>query len=154
MRKPKPEKQGYVLNEKQLGTVGKAGEDAACRLLTETGVSILARNVRYGRKEIDVVATYGEHILFIEVKTRTIPENPGKSRFGAPSNSIDADKKKNLIEAARYWLEEHPAPSMFPRMDVIEVILKPSSDDKKASDPEGFEVVSIKHFENAFGMNF
>lgn len=51
--------------------LGKAGEDFACRYLTDKGFSIVHRNWRSGHKEIDIVALDGEWLVFVEVKTRT-----------------------------------------------------------------------------------
>lgn len=170
-RVSKPEPPSAVLNQRQLGTVGRAGEDAAACYLLENGYTIVSRNVRYGRKELDIIAEDEAHIVFVEVKTRTVPDNIGMSRFGAPSASVDADKRHNLIETARCWLSDNPRPGLFPRMDVIEVLMKkrtgtdnqrpydsgsnpvsPKSESDNAAD--SFETVSVLHIKNAFGINY
>ena len=66
-----------------------AGEDAAAEFLLSEGLDIIARNVRYGHREIDIICCDDEHIVFVEVKSRTLPEHAGKGRFGPPSSAID-----------------------------------------------------------------
>ena len=50
--------------------IGDRGEDEAVVHLVEHGVEVLARNVRYGDGEIDVVGRLGTHLLFVEVRLR------------------------------------------------------------------------------------
>ena len=54
------------------------GERLAAEHLARAGYRIVARNVRSDGVEIDVIATRGEWVVFVEVKTRA-----GR-RFGAP----------------------------------------------------------------------
>ncbi|WP_417016185.1 YraN family protein [Alistipes sp.] len=49
---------------------GRAGEEAVAEYLRHEGYSILARNWRHGRDELDVVALRGEILHIVEVKTR------------------------------------------------------------------------------------
>ncbi|NIR12623.1 MAG: YraN family protein, partial [Desulfobacterales bacterium] len=51
--------------------VGKYGEDQAALFLVSCGMRILAKNVRSGRREVDLVALDGTILVFVEVKTRT-----------------------------------------------------------------------------------
>jgi len=51
--------------------VGKVGERAAARYLRSQGLEIVARNVREGRGEIDIVARQGSSLVFVEVKSWT-----------------------------------------------------------------------------------
>ncbi|MBI4601734.1 MAG: YraN family protein, partial [Planctomycetes bacterium] len=50
------------------GGLGRRGERAAARHLRRQGLRILARNVREGRGEIDLVALDGATLVFVEVK--------------------------------------------------------------------------------------
>ena len=50
---------------------GSAGEDAACAFLMQRGWTILGRNVRRGRGEIDVIARKRDTVAFVEVKRRS-----------------------------------------------------------------------------------
>lgn len=49
---------------------GLRGERAAAELLRERGYSILAQNWRQGHDELDLVASDGEVLHIVEVKTR------------------------------------------------------------------------------------
>ena len=51
--------------------IGREGEDVAASYLMQNGYRIVARNWRYGPKEIDIVARDGETMVFVEVKTRS-----------------------------------------------------------------------------------
>ena len=51
--------------------VGARGEEVAALLLASRGYRILARNVRVGRQEIDLVAERGRLLVAVEVKWRT-----------------------------------------------------------------------------------
>ena len=47
---------------------GKAGEDLAASFLEKQGFKIIARNYRFERGEIDLIAEEGDELVFIEVK--------------------------------------------------------------------------------------
>ncbi|MCR4682453.1 MAG: YraN family protein [Clostridiales bacterium] len=152
-----PETPEATLNPKQIGTVGRAGEDAAAEYVLSEGLDIIARNVRYGHREIDMICCDDEHIVFVEVKSRTRPEHTGSGRYGPPSSAMDQEKRQNLLSAARYWLTAHPHPGLYPRMDVIEVLLKKnpeSGKDTGENREDAFSILSVNHIKNAFGVNF
>jgi putative endonuclease len=54
----------------QASGKGALGEDVAALLLASRGYHILARNVRFGRREIDLVAERGSLLVAVEVKWR------------------------------------------------------------------------------------
>jgi putative endonuclease len=95
--------------------LGAAGEALAAEHLARRGYRILARNVRVGGVEVDLVATRGRLLVFAEVKTR-------RSRaFGLAEEAVDARKQARLVRAASAWLREHPAPGARVRFDVIAI---------------------------------
>ena len=49
---------------------GRRGEDAACAYLLRHGYSIVERNYRCRRGEIDIIAAKDGGAVFVEVKTR------------------------------------------------------------------------------------
>ena len=49
---------------------GRDGEQAAATFLESRGYRILATNVRQGRWEIDLIATNGQLLVFVEVRSR------------------------------------------------------------------------------------
>src|SRR4051794_32260717 len=68
--------------------LGAYGERLACRYLLAQGLSILDRNWRCVRGEIDVVAVDGRELVVCEVKTRTT------EAFGAPFESVTRSKQR------------------------------------------------------------
>ena len=62
--------------------LGDYGERLACRYLLGQGLTILDRNWRCVRGEIDVVAVDGRELVVCEVKTRT------SDAYGAPKASL------------------------------------------------------------------
>lgn len=118
---------------------GRAGEDAAARYLKEKGYRIVARNVRIGHLETDIIAENKTHILFVEVKSRTATE--ALSRYGRPASAVNRQKAENLLSCAQAYLLSHPTEKQ-PRIDVIEVYFEKSGSDRTV--PGG-----IVHMENA-----
>ncbi|MEO7923226.1 MAG: YraN family protein [Chitinophagaceae bacterium] len=82
--------------------LGKEGEELAVRWLEEKGYTILQRNWRYGKVEIDIIATKDKFLHFIEVKTRNF------SRFGHPEDSVTKKKFKFLQRASDEYLFRNP----------------------------------------------
>lgn len=98
---------------------GMAGEELVCRWLQRRGYSILERNFRARRGEIDIVAQQGSTIVFVEVKTRTGAVN------GQGMLAVGPVKRRRLVKAAQAWLVSHPfAAGMVCRFDVVEVELR------------------------------
>lgn len=79
-------------------TLGKKGEDIACRYLQSIGHTILERNWRSGHLEIDIISADAEGIHFVEVKTRQ------RSVQAPPQENVDAGKQKRLAKAAVSYL--------------------------------------------------
>ena len=87
-----------VMNVRQI--TGKVGEDAACRLLEEKGMMIVARNYRSGHYELDVVAVDGEGLHIVEVRTRTEGDIN-------PASTVDRRKQANVVAAAKRFVSEN-----------------------------------------------
>lgn len=120
--------------------IGKWGETVAAYYLEQRGYRVLARNVRTGRGEIDLIARQegapprGNVLVFVEVKTRT------NDQFGLPEEAVDERKLEHLFRAAEAYLEEHTEMTGQEwRIDAIAIQGKPG---EKAED------VHIEHFEN------
>ncbi len=96
---------------------GIKGEDIANNWLIEKGYSILERNWRYKHWEVDIIASLGRKLHFIEVKTRN------SHRFGKPEESITKDKMKNLKNAAEEYLYKHEE-WKYIQFDVMAITLK------------------------------
>ena len=76
--------------------LGDFGERVAAHRLESMGMSVIERNVRIGRIEIDLVARDGDEVVFVEVRTRRGPAglaaesvSPAKLRRMWESVSID-----------------------------------------------------------------
>lgn len=80
--------------------MGKKGEELALHFLKSSGYTILERNFRYGRGEIDIVARDVDTIAFVEVKSRSSNE------FGAPEEAVGVRKQKQLSRLARAYLQQ------------------------------------------------
>ena len=94
-------------------SLGSEGESRAAALLERHGYRILARNVRAGGVELDLVAERAGRVAFIEVKTRRT------RRFGSPELAVDARKCARLVRGASAWLRENRRRVRSVRFDVI-----------------------------------
>ena len=121
-------------------TVGVLGEQAAAAWYERHGYTVVARNVREGHYELDLVAEDDTGIAFVEVKARTRAPG-GRSRFGRPSDAVDADKRRRTVLAAQAYLRAHPTDKQ-PRIDIAEVYMKRMPDGTHA-------VGDVKVFRNA-----
>ena len=79
-------------------TLGRRGEDTACRYLESIGHTILERNWRCSHLEIDIISVNQEGIHFVEVKTRQ------KNIQAPPQESVDYKKQRNIAKAAGRYL--------------------------------------------------
>jgi putative endonuclease len=93
--------------------LGRDGEAEAAAFLARQGYAILARNVRAGGVEIDLVAARGGLVAFVEVKTRA-----GR-RHGAPEDAVDFKKRARLARGASAWLAASRRRYTRVRFDVV-----------------------------------
>ena len=98
-------------------TVGQQAEDAAAKYLRRKGYRIVARNVRAGRNEIDIIARDGKTLVFVEVRSRTAEDD------FAPEDSIGPVKQRHVRRAAEYYLARLKGPTPECRVDVIAVLM-------------------------------
>ena len=113
---------------------GRWGEERAARYLKLRGWRIEETNYacRYG--EIDLIASRGGVLAFVEVKTRK------DDSHGAAREFVTASKQQRLRATASLYLAEHESDRQ-PRFDVIEIYA-----------PHGTETrfPRIVHIEDAF----
>lgn len=107
------------------GEIGREGEARAAGYLAARGYRIVDRNVRAGGVEIDLVATRGRTVVFVEVKTRR------SRRHGAPELAVDARKQARLLRGARAWLHEQPRRFERVRFDVVSCRVEGSGPDTR-----------------------
>ena len=99
-------------------TQGKAGEDLAAGFLERNGFTILERNYRFERGEIDLIAEEGDELVFIEVKARSSPV------FGTPEEAVTEEKQEQVRTVADGYLFEHHIDNRPCRFDVVAVEFK------------------------------
>ena len=80
---------------------GALGERIAAEHLEHRGDSIVARNFRTRRGELDLVAVDERALVFCEVKTRVAG---GSSGPDGPLDAIGPDKRRRLRALALEWL--------------------------------------------------
>ena len=95
--------------------VGRRFEGLAAEHLLSHGWTILARNYRFGRKEIDLIAARGGTLAFVEVKGRR------GSGYGHPLEAITWKKRREISQVARHWLHENGGGWVVIRFDAIAV---------------------------------
>lgn len=125
-----------VLTKKR--EVGNVGENAAAKLLKKKKYKILKRNYVALGHEIDIIACYGDELVFVEVKTRS--EESLSQYEPRPASAVTPKKQADIIKTASYFHSGYGG-NFRMRFDVIEVILK----DKKPH--------TINHLEAAFNKN-
>ncbi len=96
-------------------SVGKEGEKVAENHLVEKGYQILERNWRFGKKELDLIARYGDKLVIIEVKTRTNPE------FEQPKEAVTFKKQRNIVDAANAYIQKNNI-LLETQFDIISVL--------------------------------
>ena len=101
------------MNTRALGALG---EDAACAHLAANGYAILARNLRLGRGELDIVARKGDVTVFVEVKSRR------NARCGAPAEAVTPLKRRRILDAAACYAAQNGLWETKLRFDVIELL--------------------------------
>ena len=96
--------------------LGHIGEDMAVEYLHQNGYCILERNwVNKGRKEIDIVATKDDTIVFVEVKTRR------QGSATTPLSAVDGRKQHRICLAADSYLKSYHIDSPY-RFDIICIV--------------------------------
>lgn len=93
---------------------GELGERIASAFLEIKGYEILQSNVRYARREIDIVARDGGSLVAVEVKLRR-----GK-RFGAAAEAVDR-KKLGRVRTALQGILNSSQTNLIPRIDVVAI---------------------------------
>ena len=89
------------------------------------GYRILARNVRAGGVELDLIVRRGRRLVFCEVKLKEGP------RFGEPLEAVDEWKQARLRRGAEAWLLANP------KLATLQVVFQFA-----AVRPSGIELVS------------
>lgn len=78
--------------------LGRAGEALVAEWLERKGWRMVARNVRAGHKELDIVAMDGDELVIVEVRSRTV------GIMQPPELSVGPRKIKRLISASKQYV--------------------------------------------------
>ena len=110
------------MQSKSKRAVGKSAEDFAQKILENDGYSILCRNYTAPGGEIDLIATKGNSICFVEVKMRSV------SSGLVAADAVDKRKLSRIKKARNFFLEEYRdniyISSLVPRIDIVEIYTK------------------------------
>lgn len=112
--------------------LGAMGEDVASRYLQSHGLVVLERNWRCREGEIDLVATDGDTLVVVEVKTRSGID------YGRPAEAVTRSKLSRIRRLAQLWLAANRVGWVQVRFDVVAVLACPG------------EPVEVEHFVDAF----
>ncbi|MGH9340288.1 MAG: YraN family protein [Acidobacteriota bacterium] len=96
-------------------TLGTIGEWLALRHVRRLGWSIVARNWKGRRGEIDLIAYDGPCLVFIEVKARNSPSPL------LPEHSITARKEEKLEDLAMQFISGHELIHIPVRIDLVAI---------------------------------
>jgi putative endonuclease len=99
---------------------GKRCEALAAESLVAAGWRIVARNYRFGRREIDLIASRRRVIAFVEVKGRR------GDGFGHPLEAITRRKRDEIRRVAEHWIARNGRPGQIYRFDAVGVTLAPA----------------------------
>lgn len=98
--------------------LGKFGEDAAAKFLSERGYQIISRNFRCEIGEIDIIASIDNWLVFVEVKTRS------GGGYGDPFESITSSKLQRMRRLASFWMNQFAGSGKRARLDAISVLVR------------------------------
>lgn len=122
--------------------LGALGEKMARRYLKRNRYKIRKTNFVADGHEIDIIAEDRDTLAFVEVKTRTVGhENPNEPR---PASSVDAEKQRGIIAAARFYAAYNPV-GKKKRFDIVEVYVNEENGK--------YTLAEIKHLKNTFNLN-
>lgn len=102
--------------ENARAVLGRRAESLAASHLERQGFTVLARNVRQGRLELDIVARRGQLVVFCEVRSRS------NDRFVGPAHTITQPKIHRLRQAATLWLRQAQLGSVDVRFDAACIV--------------------------------
>lgn len=101
----------------QRQALGAYGEKIAAQHLIDQGMTVLDRNWRCHRGEIDLVLRHGDDLVICEVKARS------GVGFGPPLTAVGATKLARLRELALLWAERHGLMMVPIRIDLVGVLV-------------------------------
>lgn len=121
------------------GNLGREGEAIAAAHLEDAGWTVLERNYRAGRNEVDLIVGRGRTVAFVEVKSRR------GTRYGHPLEAITRHKRGEIAKVARAWVRARGGlRGLSLRFDAVAVSF--------GSAPEAREAPHIEHVADAWRL--
>ena len=110
---------------------GNLAEDLAVEYLEKNNYRIIARNFRYQKAEIDIVAEFNGIIVVTEVKARSY------NTLIEPQEAVTKKKIKSIVMCSDFFMNERKIDKEV-RFDIITVL------------PDEQGVLQLNHIEDAF----
>lgn len=110
---------------------GQLAEDLATEFLAKKNYKILARNFRYQKAEIDIVAEFEGIIVVTEVKARSY------NTLIEPQEAVTRKKIKSIVMCSDFFMNENNINKEV-RFDTITVL------------PDEMGILQLNHIEDAF----
>ncbi|HSG67306.1 MAG TPA: YraN family protein [Bacteroidales bacterium] len=110
--------------------LGKSGEEIANEYLLKKGYTVLEKNWRHNKDEVDLIAQKDDMLVIVEVKTRST------FYFGEPEIFVNRKKQNFMIRAANAYILKNNI-QLECRFDIISIV-------------QSADRVSIRHIEDAF----
>jgi len=110
--------------------LGERGEAIALTHLQKQGYTILEKNYRYLKAEVDLIALKEGVLAVVEVKTRS------DRSFGLPQDFVSKKKIKLMVMAVDHYIQARDL-DVDVRFDIIAIVIEK-------------ETVSLEHLEDAF----
>lgn len=101
------------LNKREIGS---QYEDMAVQYLEQNGFTVLERNYRNRKGEIDIIGRHQDYLVFAEVKYRHTPSK------GSPEEAVGFYKQRTICKVADYYRMLHEIGEFSPvRYDVLAI---------------------------------
>lgn len=110
---------------------GTLAENVATEYLQKKHYNILARNFRYHKAEIDIIAAFNGLTVVVEVKARSY------NTVIEPQEAVTKKKIKSIVLCADFFMQENNLNTEV-RFDIITVL------------PDSDGVLQLEHIEDAF----
>lgn len=110
--------------------LGKKGEQLAVDYLIKRGYTIVQRNYRFQKAEVDIIAKIKDTLAIVEVKTRSTTD------FGNPQDFVKPKQIQRLVKAVDEYVIVNKL-DVEVRFDIIAIVRQ----------GKGY---NIEHLENAF----
>ncbi|MBJ93616.1 MAG: YraN family protein [Rickettsiales bacterium] len=109
----------------QQARLGLDGENAAARFLEGRGHTILDRRFRTNLGELDLITRSGNHLYFIEVKTRRFGST--KAPLSDALEAVNQRKQRRITQLAQIYIDRNQLWELTPHFSVIGIEKQRSS---------------------------